>query len=204
MSVTAWKICGTGADDATVGTTAWTNPGNITAVDTVYASNANIVAAQSHYIKGTNFGFTATDIPAGATINGIEFRMTRKSNTGTSTDASMKVVKGGTISGTDQSKGAAWPNGVDEQKLFGGVAELFDLTWLQTDIVGVATFGAVLSANSGGAATMSVDAFECRVYFTALNVPNQTRVLSAHKAQMRPPSRGKATAQTRPRFSRVK
>ncbi len=60
---------GTMADDATVGTWAWSNPNNAKLSDDTYA-NGDAVAngGLSHYLKATNFGFA---IPAGAVINGI-------------------------------------------------------------------------------------------------------------------------------------
>ncbi len=70
MSSTGNVFPGTGANDASIGATAWTNPGNITATD---ASDATCNAgASSQYLVAKNFGFS---IPAGAGINGITVRV---------------------------------------------------------------------------------------------------------------------------------
>lgn len=67
---------GTGADDASVGTITWSNPGNITASDNTYATNlTGCITSVSHYLKATNFGFS---VPAGATITGITVEIERK------------------------------------------------------------------------------------------------------------------------------
>lgn len=58
---------GTMADDATVGTVAWSNPDNAKVSDDVYAVVTGLNQT-SHYLKATNFGFS---IPTGATINGV-------------------------------------------------------------------------------------------------------------------------------------
>lgn len=174
MAQTSWKVCGTGSDDAGVGTVGWTNTGNVTAIDGVNSVVSSGVNFQSHYLKGTNFGFTSGDIPVGATINGIEFRVTRASNQSTSTDASVKSVKAGTIGGTDQNSAATWSNTSLRADSLGSSSNLWGQTWAQSDIVGSATFGVVISGNTGdhavapvdGTASLSVDAIECRITFT--------------------------------------
>jgi len=66
MSSTGFVFPGTGANDASIGATAWTTPGNITAAD---ASDATCNAgASSQYLVAKNFGFA---IPSGASISGI-------------------------------------------------------------------------------------------------------------------------------------
>ena len=60
----------TGENNAGIGATAWTNPGNVVSDNTTDATcNA---AASSQYLVARNFGFT---IPADATIGGITVRV---------------------------------------------------------------------------------------------------------------------------------
>src|SRR5713101_480481 len=68
------KTCGTGADAASGGTKTWTSPGSITG-SAAFATAAMTVGTTSHWLVGTNFGFT---IPAGATITGISISLAAK------------------------------------------------------------------------------------------------------------------------------
>lgn len=67
MPNSAVKIAGTGENNAGIGVTAWTSPGNITADDATDAScNAG---ASSQYLVARNFGFT---VPGNARILGVQ------------------------------------------------------------------------------------------------------------------------------------
>jgi len=59
---------GTMADDATVGTVAWSNPDRAKSLADGNATAVLSSLGVSHYLKATNFGFS---IPTGATIDGI-------------------------------------------------------------------------------------------------------------------------------------
>lgn len=75
---------GTEASDGTVGTLAWSSPGNAAASDDSHATAAPAGAAEvTEYLKVTNFGFA---LEATAQILGIEFVVERKETEGT-TDA---------------------------------------------------------------------------------------------------------------------
>lgn len=157
------NTAGTGADDATVGTVAWTNPGNVTASDNVYATNSAAANKTSHYLKATNFGFT---IPAGATINGVVVEWEIKANNGNATDNSIKLVKGGTITGNDRVSGTV-PT-TEAFVSYGGSTDLWGLTLTASDI-NASTFGAVYSfetATSGLSSIVSVDSCQITVYYT--------------------------------------
>lgn len=60
--MTETKSPGTLADDAAVGTVAWSNPSNAASSNDSYAT-ASGAGGTTHYLKATNFGFA---IPAGA------------------------------------------------------------------------------------------------------------------------------------------
>lgn len=68
MAVTDWKLPGTAVG------AGWTNPNNIKVVDANYAVKSVGAGGYSGVIRGENFGFTTSDIPAGSTIDGIEAR----------------------------------------------------------------------------------------------------------------------------------
>src|SRR3990167_10146506 len=94
-----------GVDDATVGTVAWTNPDRVVANDdsSAVASLTGSVGEDSHYINITDFDFA---IPAGATINGIEVNAGILDGiAGIADDNSVKIVKGGTITGDEKASG---------------------------------------------------------------------------------------------------
>src|SRR5438105_4772491 len=89
----------TAIDDASVGTVAWSNPTNITADDGAGAQgNAAIFGGLTHWLWGSNFGFT---IPAGATIQGILVEWKKKATAGTVVDNQVQIALGGTVQGSD-------------------------------------------------------------------------------------------------------
>lgn len=162
---------GTGADDASVGSLTWTNPGNITSSDDTYAT-VTIGAAQiTHYLMGTNYSFS---LPADATINGILMEVERKcvGAVGQTIDSSIRIVKGGTISGDEKSAGASWVLGTDTYASFGGASDLWGLTWTYSDI-NASDFGAVVSATiTGISSAASVDHMRITVYYTSGGTPS--------------------------------
>ena len=162
------KHCSSGADDATIGTIAWTNPGNGCADDSSLASAVLTASAVSHYFTATDFGFS---IPAGSTIEGIvmesevsEFFI---SNAGTPVDNAVRIVKGGTIGSTDRSNGTAWTTTLAYLS-HGGAADLWGESWTPDDI-NASDFGVAISAReSGGASpsTAQINAVRITVYYT--------------------------------------
>lgn len=71
MASTGNVFPGTGENNAGIGATAWSNPGNITADDVTNASCS--AAASSQYLVARNFNFAS--IPDGSTINGVTVRI---------------------------------------------------------------------------------------------------------------------------------
>ncbi len=169
---------GTMADDATVGTVAWSNPDNAKVSDNVYAT-ASVNATISHYLKATNFGFA---IPTGATIDGILVEVEKKHGGGTSRnqDSAAKIVKSdGTIGTTDKKIEGNWTT-TDTYYSYGGATDKWGETWTPTDI-NDADFGFVFSitgeAERGGAIG-SVDHIRITVTYSTASSPTpqqQTR-----------------------------
>jgi hypothetical protein len=156
----------TTANDATVGTVAWTNPNNAQATDGVFATAALTSAAESEYLKCTGFGFS---IPAGATIQGVVVTVLRKAGSSNSVwDASIKLVKGGTISGNDlglsTSQGSAYavPTTLTSFS-FGAQWYMWGLSLAPSD-VNASTFGCVIAEK--GSSTVSIDSISMTVYYT--------------------------------------
>lgn len=160
---------GTGADDSAVGTLTWTNPGNITASDDVYATISTVSSTTTHYLKGTNFGFT---IPVGSTIVGIQCFLERKYAGGgaTVTDSRISIVKSnGSVGTTNKSVGAAWTTS-DVVASYGSISDLWGETWAASDI-NSSSFGFVMSAstNPSVSVTCSVDNYQITITYTPPN-----------------------------------
>lgn len=168
---------GTMANDASIGTVAWTSPGQGSGSDDTYAT-ASLVSNSSQYLKGTNFGFDTTDAPDASTVVGIEVRIER-SKAGTAatvTDNSVKIVKAGTISGDEkmsvykyqtQDNGETGNAPVTFDEKYGGPTDLWGLSWNPSDLRATG-FGVVISsAAPSGTETAQVDNIEITVYLTA-------------------------------------
>ncbi len=158
---------GTGADDAGVGTVTWSNPGNITSSDNAKAT-ATVNATVTHYLKGTNYGFS---IPSGATIDGIVVEIEKSANQSTrGTDSRVRIIKGGTIGSTDKSSVVRWPATASEAyTTYGSSSDLWGETWTDSDING-STFGATIAGSSTAgksSVVLSVDHIRITVYYTA-------------------------------------
>ncbi|MFN3968628.1 MAG: hypothetical protein ACK4HO_06950, partial [Flavobacterium sp.] len=147
--------------------TDWTNPGNITADDTAYATLTLSSGQSSDYLQGTNYGFS---IPTGVVINGITVSIMRQSNSISSSrsiqDVVVRLVKNGTIVGNNYGATATiWPATMIAAN-YGGTTDLWGTTWTAADINN-ANFGVVLSVNSPTATrTASVDYIRVTVSYT--------------------------------------
>ena len=174
IPVTATLSPGTMADDATVGTIAWTNPDNAKVSDDVYATVFLLDGEVTHYLKATNFGFA---IPAGATINGIVAEFEVKSSSSVTTHASdSRIVKSGVIGTTNKGTGA-YLSTIEAYISYGNSTDLWGEIWSPSDI-NASDFGFVLSLNrtaSGAGSTASVDHIRITVYYTVPDYITTTR-----------------------------
>ena len=152
------------ADDATVGTRAWSTVNNAKVSDDVYATAT--VSGISHYLKATNFGFS---IPTGATINGILVEIERKhaSDVIYTIDSIVKIVKAdGTFGTTNKADTATHWTTTDTYKSYGSSSDLWGETWDSTKINDV-DFGVGLSIEGFvGTGVSYVDHIRITVYYT--------------------------------------
>ena len=148
----------TASNDDSVGTSDWINVDNIKTSNDSWASGDLRAPSTSKYLTGTNYGFT---VPTGATINGIKVEIEESTGPYGSVENSVKILKGGTISGDEQSTGATLPTN-DTYVTYGGTTDLWGETWTAEDI-NLATFGVGFSAVGGIA---SVDHIRITVYYT--------------------------------------
>ena len=130
------------ANDATVGTRDWTSPEKVASSNDDWASVALAKGIISHYLKVTGFGFT---IPDNCAINWVKVSVERHADNILLHDYSVKLVKGGTIQGTDKATTTGWPAS-DTNEDHGGT-DKWGLTLLYSD-VNADNFGCVISAKN--------------------------------------------------------
>lgn len=134
MSSTGNVFPGTGENNAGIGATAWTNPGNVVSDNATDATCA--AGASSQYLIARNFGFT---VPSIATINGITVRVEASEHSGGTESLNARLQddsaaligssKANTISGTGKSV-----------YTYGGTADVWGATLTPT-ILNDADFG---------------------------------------------------------------
>lgn len=144
---------------------SWSNTGNALASDDSYASSSLSSNGDfTDYLQITNFGF---NISASNTIVGIEVEIEKFGDK--VKDNQVRIVKGGSISTTDQSDNANWPNtDTNAYTLYGANNDLWGETWAPSDI-NATDFGIAISARrvggGGGAAVPNIDHIRITVYF---------------------------------------
>ena len=152
------------ANDTSIGGYAWANPGNAASSDDIKSINAGLhINYISNYLKATNFSFS---IPADATINGIKVDVEVQTN-GNVKDWSVKIVKGGVISGSEMAPGNNL-TASDVYYSFGGTNSLWGLSWDFGDI-NANNFGVVYCVknwNSFYLCYPKVDHIRMTVYYT--------------------------------------
>lgn len=156
---------GTIANDSTVGSVAWTNLSLASTSNNQYAQCAvGSSGVVTNYLKATNFGFS---IPGGSTIDGIRVGVECSSDQLFASDYSVKIVKGGVISGNNK---AYTPDITSESIiLYGGVADLWGLAFTDSDI-NSSTFGVVWSGQNNStkfSSTYYIDHITITVYYTS-------------------------------------
>src|SRR3990167_10006270 len=160
---------GTTGTNTSIGTQDWTNTGNISADDNVTADCLfDTVDQISYYLKATNFGFS---IPTGSTIDGIvaEVQCWDQGVAFNTIENSVKIVKGGTISGDEKSTGAGMNSPPSSTTFtYGSSSDLWGLSWTVSDI-NASDFGLVWSSKC--TSTMfggytNVDFIRITIYYT--------------------------------------
>lgn len=146
------------------GANNWSDPTNCFASDDSRATVVLAPSDSSRFLKATSFGFA---VPGGATIDGIAVEIERSCSlvSDTISDAAVQIVKGGVAGGDDKSAAGNWPS-LEAYRSYGGVADLWGLTWTAAD-VNDAGFGAAIAAQGGASGgTARVDHVRVTVYYT--------------------------------------
>ncbi len=160
------NIPGTAANDSSQGDEAWTNPSNATNDGTSVADAINSgTDEQTFWLKCTNYPFSAVT----GTIDGIEVEINGMiANDGTHVDGyvgSVKLVKGGAISGLDRGDSFQIP-GIATDRTYGGASDLWGLAWTPADITS-SNFGVAITFFTNRNDTYSVDTVKITVHYTA-------------------------------------
>ena len=157
---------------------SWSNTSNASSSDDSYATVSVNDGESSEYLTITNFGF---GIPSGATIDGIEVFIEKHGQSSKIKDASVKLIQGGVISGTDHVLSPSWGSS-DFTDTYGTSTDLWGLTLTDVDInasdFGVA-FAIEKSSNGGGNKTASIDDIIITVNYTIATLPIQLTSFTA-------------------------
>lgn len=149
----------TAANDASIGTVAWSNPDNVKVSDNIYATQDFTGSASGNYVKTTDYGFS---IPTGATINSITVEAEAKDSI-INQILFVRIVRSGVIETTVTNNQVI---STTEAYYTFNALPLWNKTWT-ADIINASDFGAVIYSNSGGSAhTMSVDHVRITVDYT--------------------------------------
>ena len=192
------------ANDAGVGTVAWTQTGQGLASDGALPTTTNFVlvscTAANPASQGLRFTFGpglfggedadgTSAIPSDATVTGVEAIVEWNESGGTTgsvTDTLAKLVKAGTVAGTSQSTGTAlWDSAASNYQArfttYGGATNLWGTTLTVSDVTN-ANFGVELQVTGDGVNTVqvAVDTVLLKVYYTT---PDLTAVIRSNSAE---------------------
>ncbi len=163
---TGFTLPGTAANDATTGSLAWSNVNDIKVKNASPGSTTSALAGgtgNTQRLQATNFGFS---VPVGATITGITVEVTRAgAAAGDVSDVIVKLLKAGSIVGTDKSSPATWPISFTSTT-YGG--DLWGTTWTPAQ-VNASDFGVSVQANIVSGNLALVDAIRLRVNYTTVS-----------------------------------
>ena len=186
MPITAYKYA-SAVSDIPTGDVAWSNPSYAEAEDGVYALADVPKTKFSDGIRLTSYGFTSSDIPAGATILGIELSMLKyysgATNMGYENNLQLRKTSGSV--GDNKASGSYWPPS-PTVFVYGGSRDGWNANLLQSDIVS-SDFGLDFSlkndsgSKNGHNIQFWVDYLKIRVYYTLTSNCNGVAYASISK-----------------------
>ena len=184
---------GVGADSASTGNLAWTNPTLITALDGNFATIAlgptGGGSNQSHYLEGTTYGFS---IPTTATILGIQVQVSLNMpvNAGSVTTSNVIMIKGGVVTATTwHVTNLPVSGGANVVWTYGGPTDLANIAWAPSDI-NASNFGAAfwIAESALFSQTVNVDCIQITVWYTltsGFTVAQDAVVFASKTAEIR-------------------
>lgn len=145
----SWQNATTFATDNSIGVYNFSSPSNAQTSNNSRASAASLISLLSgdtYYLKATGFNFS---IPSYASICGVsvevECRGTGLILTAAIRDNSVRLIKGGTITGSNRASGGDWSSS-DTYRSYGGGNDLWGTTLTPAD-VNSSNFGIAISAS---------------------------------------------------------
>lgn len=104
--------------------------------NTVAASVFSLFSKQTDYLQVKGFGF---NIPTGATICGIEVNVVKSAanvllNLATVTDYNVRILKNGTLTGSNMADGTTQWSSTETTTTYGGNGQLWSASWTPSDI----------------------------------------------------------------------
>jgi large repetitive protein len=158
------------------GTAPWANPLNARSPDGLLLASTELTLSPanhfaSEYLRCTDYDLSG--LPAGATITGIEVLVRRQEAGPTlnvAREASLRLLKSSTPTGTDQAQAAGQPFIPIPltERTYGGPTNLWGTTWTPAELQS-SGFGVVYAARRSGStspASVRVDALRLRVTYT--------------------------------------
>jgi len=172
MSVTSWKFAQTAANVDRDNKQSWTNVLNAKADDGNYAWCIPDKDTYSDWLRLTNFGFSAADVPAGATITGIEVEI-RRVATGVNQikDSALFLRdKNAAQAGDNKASAVFWTTSWGAVT-YGGAADAWNASLNQEDIIN-SNFGIDISISMGDTNTEGrIDYIKIRIHYSRVANP---------------------------------
>ena len=157
------------ANDASIGSSAWSIVSNASTEDGNSASY-DAVSGNSQLLKFSAFGLS---IPSGATIDGIQVRVKKKraSSGANMHDELLKLTYAGSLIGENKASATRWPSSL-AFTTYGGATDKWTLTGpsdLTPAMLNDSSFGFVIqgSIDSNAADDGQVDFGDLQVWYTA-------------------------------------
>lgn len=150
------------SNNASIGSVAWNSPGNAALSDNSQVQATQVLAlfatANTNYLVVQGLGLA---IPAASTICGISVDIEHSAGGislgGGIRDASVRIVKNGSITGTDHASPSNW-GGSDAHATYGSSTDIWGVSWTPADI-NAGNFGVAIAASlNAGLASVALSA----------------------------------------------
>lgn len=156
--------------------TVWKNPSAIVDIGSVDETEMKVIDGTCGtltigkdavlYLSWTSFGFSSSDIPAGATIVGVEVQFARYLQASGLSDSGIYLRKNDSNIGNNKASADLWETTLTT-KTYGGSTDLWGATITRDDILN-STFGFQVTTTQATAEyTAYVDGVKMKVYYTA-------------------------------------
>ncbi|RYY58001.1 MAG: T9SS type A sorting domain-containing protein [Chitinophagaceae bacterium] len=138
------------------------------------SATLTLLGGNTDNLKIQGFGL---NIPAGATICGIQMKMSKRASgisiLASVSDYRVRLMKNGSMNGSNRAKGANW-TGTSTTSTYGGPTDLWGSTWTAAD-VNSGNFGVSVSAEINGLLSLlpsaHINDVSMTVYFSQITLP---------------------------------